>query len=68
MSKSNRKHLMVYVVAFCLALPLSFVAGRLDGLVFGGMFGGRILDQETKQPVSGAYVIATWADKSARDE
>jgi len=28
------------------------------------MFGGRILDQETKQPVSGAYVIATWDDYS----
>jgi len=64
MSKANRKHLMLYVVAICLAVPLSFVAARIVGLVFGGMFGGRILDQETNQPVSGAYVIATWTDYS----
>ena len=64
MRKSSQKLLTVYVVAICLALPLSFVTGRINGLVFGGMFGGRILDQETNQPVSGAYVIATWADYS----
>jgi hypothetical protein len=64
MRKSSQKLLTVCVVAICLALPLSFVTGRINGLVFGGMFGGRILDQETNQPVSGAYVIATWADYS----
>ena len=36
--------------------------GRMNGLVFGGMFGGQVLDQDTGKPVEGAYVIATWED------
>jgi hypothetical protein len=41
MRKVNQKHLTVYIVVIYLALPLSFVAGGIHGLVFGGMFGGR---------------------------
>jgi hypothetical protein len=62
MSGVNPKHLIVYVVALCLVLGVSFVMGRMNGLVFGGMFGGQVLDQDTGKPVEGAYVIATWED------
>jgi hypothetical protein len=62
MSGVNSKHLIVYVVALCLVLGVSFVMGRMNGLVFGGMFGGQVLDQDTGKPVEGAYVIATWED------
>lgn len=62
MSKINPMHLIVYVVAACLVLGVLFVMGRMNGLVFGGMFGGQVLDQDTGKPVEGAYVIATWED------
>jgi len=62
MGSVNPKHLAVYIVAAGLVIGVSFVMGRMNGLVFGGMFGGQVLDQDTGKPVEGAYVIATWED------
>jgi hypothetical protein len=62
MGRVKPKHLVAYIVAAGLVLGVSFVMGRMNGLVFGGMFGGQVLNQETGKPVEGAYVIATWED------
>ena len=64
MSKVNKRHVVIYVLATCLTLAILFVGARARGLVFGGMFGGRVLDKETGKPMAGAYVIARWEDYS----
>lgn len=55
---------VAWFLVICIGLGLSFSIGRINGMVYGGLFGGRVIDDATQQPVVGAYVIATWDSRT----